>query len=113
MKNNFKIYINNIWYISLIFINILCPLLFSDNLQKIFSDIYQKMKYLPEVENIRFDRNQICTHNSIISDLIKNYYKDNEEKYFCLANNSLYILINSTYSEILFNLSLTTIYNFE
>ena len=70
-----------------------------DNLKEIFSNIYQNMKYLPEGEDIRFDRNQICTRNYEVSELIKHQYNDNEEKYFCFVNNSLYLLVNSSYYE--------------
>ena len=114
MKNNFKFLflIKYSSYIYVIIINLL-SFIMCDDLQRIFTNIYQNMKYLPEGEEIRFDRNQICANNPLASDLIKNEYNDTEEKYFCFANKSLYVLINSSYSEILFNLNLTSNCQFE
>ena len=61
------------------------------------------MKLLPDGEELRFERNQICTYNSDISELLKHKYNDSEEKYICFVNKSIYILINNTNFEILFN----------
>ena len=105
-----KYNLNNVVYLLfLIFFCVITSDTNSQDIPKIFSFIYPKLKHLSSDKIVYFDKNYGCTYDESVShkirDIIKFYnhnntlmrsVNDNSKKYFCMVNNSVYILINET-----------------
>ena len=78
--------------INILLLSVLC--LENDD-KKIFENIYSKMHLLPFENRLIFGNNRTCIYDYEISELIKSKYY-NERIYFCLYNDTVYLLANKT-----------------
>ena len=77
------------------------------------------MSNFPEGEDLRFDYNQICTYESEVSKFMEEFYNNNQKKYFCFYNKTIYVLVNESNSSPLYifenltsNIELNNYYDF-
>ena len=83
-----------------LFSNLFCQCL-EEKTQRIFHNIYSKMHLLPTGNRLIIDNNKTCIYHYKISNSLKKYF-GNENKYFCLYEKALYLLVNQAeYKEIL------------
>ena len=88
-------------YEYILFIGIIIMLLkivLGPEIQELFTYIYPKLNYLSSGKSVNFCDNYECTFNYNISEKLKLIFNDEYKKYFCMVNNSLYILINKNES---------------
>ena len=64
-----------------------------------FKKIYSKLEYMSDESDFRNRKNQIYIYNSQISKVLNNHYKDNKKKFIYFDLESIYVLINESYSE--------------
>ena len=67
-------------------------------IQELFTYIYPKLDHLSSGKSVNFCNNYECTFNYNISEELKLIFNDGYKKYFCMVNNSLYILKNNNES---------------
>ena len=78
--------------LNILLLNALCQ---ENDDKKIFEDIYSKMHLLPFENRLIFGNNRTCIYDYEISELIKSKYY-NERIYFCLYDDTVYLLANKT-----------------
>ena len=92
----------------MLYIYLFGHLVFADELNKTI--IYKRIKYLSDKTNLNIMRynsfNDICVRFDEISNLLKEIYGGDNERYFCLFGKSMGVLINeSGYFKEWFNLN--------
>ena len=100
-----KKYIKNIkshfLLLSIIIADLFYFLICSLSIEDLFSKIYTKMNNFPEGEDLRFDHNQICTYEPEVSKFMEILYNNNQKKYICFVNKTIYVLISESNTSIL------------
>ena len=97
-------------FIYILYITSINYLSCNEDINATFSKIYKKIHYLSDNKELNFmttnnDYNNICVKNNEISNLLKKNYSSNDEKYLCLYDKSIYVLINENLFEQWFNLT--------
>ena len=91
MKNFIKKLYNRFNYsllISILLFLLLNQILCLD-IQELFKFIYPKLQHLSDGKSVNFCNNYECTFYYNISEKLKNIFEEQNEKYFCMINNSL------------------------
>ena len=114
MKNFLQNLYNRFNYSLLISILIFLLLdeFFCSDLPELFKYIYPKLKYLSDGKSANFCNNYECTYYYNVSEKLKKIFNYQNEKYFCMINNSLYLLKNENefiYIKSNFSLNLESI----
>ena len=99
--NKNKFITNKMVYFSLLFLSFIYAFICSD-IQSLFEFIYPDLKSLSPGKQFNFCYNYQCVYDYNFSEKIKNITQDNESKFICMINNSLYLLINETYYKNIF-----------
>ena len=86
------------YYFLLIILFISIKHFLCSNIEELFRHVYPKLKYLSSEKSINFCNYFECIYNSNISKALKNIYNDSDEKYFCMINNSFFVIINENES---------------
>ena len=81
---------------SLLFLSFIYVFICSD-IQSLFEIIYQNLNSLSPGKQFNFCYNYQCAYDYKFSEKMKNITQDKENKFICMVNNSLYLLINETY----------------
>ena len=83
--------------ILILIFSLLNQFLCSD-IQELFKTIYPKLQHLSDGKSANFCNNYECTYYYDASEKLKNIFDEQNEKYFCMINNSLYLLKNENES---------------
>ena len=99
-----KISWNNFYYLLILNIFVFNVLL-CENIDE-FKIIYSKMKDLSPGNKLYYKIfNGTCLHDPKIEESLNKVYEMGQKKYVCLINNSLYILKDENYNDLILNMS--------
>mgnify|MGYP002624419819 CR=1 FL=1 len=73
------------------------------NTEQLFNYIYPKLKNLTSGKAVNFCNNFQCLADDLFTYKYNLIYNDSKKKYFCMINNSLYLLINETYYQKIYS----------
>ena len=108
MVKFYYLFYHTIPFIYILYITLFTHLSCYYNISSLFSVIYKKLQYLSDETQLNFmteEYNNICKKNNEISNLLKQKYDKDNEKYLCLYNKSIYLLIDEHSFENWFNLT--------